>query len=520
VRRRPLSVALLSTAIVTAASGCATTTEPPVSPVSDDVRPIVLPESPVSLSSDQEDTVVWPVWGGAFTPDEPVTISGRIDPGGEAASGLVIAGPGEVEDRHAVELLADDGRWTARETDAGEVLQEVDVAGGTDEALAVTVDGAEVSIAVGSTEAVVLELDSALASDDEAAGLYVHLEPGATLDLLELGSSQPLPTHPDLGSPLRALAEERGITIGSALDIWPPLHDIGFESMLGEQFDAATPTEFYWATTRGEDEDWFFVPADLSVNYATVHEQELTGMFLVWDFELPQWVTDVAETGDSDALGEIYDEHVSTLVGRYADSVDAWVVVNEAIWGPDDTGEDEAMFAETAWLDVLGQEHIERAFEVADATDPDAELIYNETGAEQLGPKSDFLYDMVSDFVERGVPIDTVGLQFHIDAANPPDMASVAANMQRFADLGLNVRVTELDVTIDGDSEEQLELQAGLYADVVNACLDSDACVGTTVFGFSDRYSWDELGEALPLMFTEAYEPKPAFFSVQEALDR
>ena len=178
------------------------------------------------------------------------------------------------------------------------------------------------------------------------------------------------------------------------------------------------------------------------------------------------------------------------------------------------------MFAETAWLDVLGQEHIERAFEVARAADPDAELIYNETGAEQLGPKSDFLYDMVADFVERGVPIDTVGLQFHIDAANPPDMASVAANMQRFADLGVTVRITELDVTIDGDSDEQLDLQAGLYSDVVNACLDTDACVGTTVFGFSDRYSWDELGEALPLMFTEAYDPKPAFFSVQEALDR
>ncbi len=519
VRRGPVTAIALTASLVTAATGCTSTATPPTSPVSDDLRPIVLPDSPVSLASEQEDTVVWPIWGGAFTPDEPVTISGRVVPGGTSASGLVVAGPGEVEERHAVELLAEDGQWTARETDSGDMVQEMEVAGETDEPIAVTVDDADIEITVGSAEPVVLELDSALATGDEAVGLYAHLEPGSTLDLLELGSSQPLPTHPELGTPLRALAEERGITIGSALDIWPPLHDIGFESMLGEQFNGATPTEFYWATTRGEDDGWFLVPADLSVNYATVHEQELTGMFLVWDFELPQWVMDIAATGDSEALGDVYDEHITTLVDRYEDSVDSWVVVNEAIWGPDDTGEDEARFAETPWSDVLGEEHIERAFEVADAADPDAELIYNETGAEELGPKSDFLYDMVSDFVERGVPIDTVGLQFHVEAANPPDMESVAQNMQRFADLGLDVRITELDVTIEGDSEEQLELQADVYADVVNACLATDACTGTTVFGFSDRYSWDELGEALPLMFTEAYEPKPAFFAVQDALD-
>ncbi|HEU5061124.1 MAG TPA: endo-1,4-beta-xylanase [Kofleriaceae bacterium] len=44
-------------------------------------------------------------------------------------------------------------------------------------------------------------------------------------------------------------------------------------------------------------------------------------------------------------------------------------------------------------------------------------------------------------------------------------------------------------------------------------------CAATTVFGFSDRYAWDELGDAAPLLFDEAYRSKPAFFAVQSALE-
>ncbi|MFC0681356.1 endo-1,4-beta-xylanase [Lysobacter korlensis] len=514
MQRRASTLVALLVATAPLIGGCAADPDPRPEPSGP--RAVVLAEHPVALESDQQDTVVWPIWGGAFTPDE-VTLRGRLEPGGEGASGLVIAGPGDPEARVTVELVAADGAWSVRETDGSTVLQEEPLADGTTGELVLDITADSVTVAAGGDETT-LELAGPLAADGEAAGLYAYLEPGATLDLLELELSQPLPRHPELGTPLRELAAGKGIDIGSALDIWPPLHDIGFESMLGEQFSSATPTELYWATTRGEDEDYFFVPADLSMNYATVHDLSVTAMFLVWDFELPQWVLDIAATGDAETLGAVYDDHITTLVSRYRDQADAWVVVNEGIWGPFDTGESEARLAQTIWQDVLGDEHIERAFRVADEADPDAVLMYNETGAEVLGDKADFLYDMVSDFMERDVPIDAVGLQFHIDSANPPDLESARQNMQRFADLGLDVYITELDVMIYGTTDDQLELQAEIYADVVDACLQVSACKNTTVFGFSDRYSWDELGEAAPLMFTEDYVAKPAFPAVQEAL--
>lgn len=512
-RRWALPGALLVVAVL-AAGGCgATHPDRAATP-----RPVVLAAEPLQLDNPQQETVVWPIWGGAFTPDEPVTISARLAPGGAGGSGLVIAGPGEPDARISVELVAEDGGWHLLGRDATTVVDEQTVRAGASDRLAITVHGADVTVTVGEGDPTTLHLPAPLAPDAGAAGLYAYLEPGATLEIREASVSQPLPRHPELGTPLRDLAAARATEVGSALDIWPPLSDLGFESMLAEQFNSAAPTEFYWATTRGEDEDYFFLPADVSVNYAEVHDQTVTGMFLVWDFELPAWVQDLAATGSADEVGQVFDDHISTLVSRYRGKVDRWVVVNEGIWGPQDTGGSDAVLASTVWRNALGDGYIERAFRAARAADPDAELIYNETGAEELGPKSDFLYAMAEDFVVRGVPIDGIGLQFHVDAAFPPDVESVRANMRRFADLGLDIHITELDVAIAGPSEDQLDLQAQLYGDVLRACLDVPGCRSTTVFGFSDRYSWDELGEAAPLLFDRDYAPKPAFSALQQIL--
>lgn len=260
------------------------------------------------------------------------------------------------------------------------------------------------------------------------------------------------------------------------------------------------------------------------VNYAIVHAQTIRGYHLVWDLELPQWLLDIADSGDAVALEAALRHHVQTIVGRYRGRVAEWVVVNEAIWGPEVTGDPEvAEWAESPWTDVLGVEYIETSFHAAREADPDAILLYNETGAETLGAKSDFMAEMVADFVARGVPIDGVGLQFHVDAAAPPDVGDMAANMQRFVDLGVDVYITELDVNLvalGGTVEEKLETQAAIFVDVLDACLSVPGCKSYTMWGFTDRYAWYEReeGAEAPLVFDEAYAPKPAFWAVQQRL--
>ncbi|GAA0271215.1 hypothetical protein GCM10009000_103830 [Halobacterium noricense] len=110
----------------------------------------------------------------------------------------------------------------------------------------------------------------------------------------------------------------------------------------------------------------------------------------------------------------------------------------------------------------------ERGYDFTDAADvSDADLFYNDYGADGFSAKSDEVYDLVA----RGVPIDGVGLQLHVfDDLVPP--ADVAANVERLTDLGLDVHITELDVGI-GDAADDCEEQAEYYHDVVAAAVDA-----------------------------------------------
>jgi GH35 family endo-1,4-beta-xylanase len=76
-------------------------------------------------------------------------------------------------------------------------------------------------------------------------------------------------------------------------------------------------------------------------------------------------------------------------------------------------------------------------------------LFYNEVEGEGMNQKSDGVYAMVKDFKQRGVPIDGVGLQWHISNLDY-DADALATNMARLTALGLQVHITELDVFAAG----------------------------------------------------------------------
>lgn len=521
---------LLSIASAMAAPGCAVESESDADSNSGAagvseaafVRPVVVRATPLALANPNSDSVTRPIWGGAFTLSETVHARVSLD-ATRGSAGLVFGErsdpEAETDESVAVALVSHEGAWALRELKGSSVVQEVKIDAAAQSDFVVTFTPASRSVAVavaGKKHSLVMR-----GSPAKSAGTYVVLDAGAEIGIAELALSQPLPQATELGTPLRKLAAQRGISIGSATDVWPPLHDAKFEALLAEQFDTAAPTEFYWPTTRGEDQDYFFLPADLMVNFATVHQQKVSGYFLTWDFELPQWVQDIGATGDTNALGKAMDDHIRTLVGRYKGRMDSWLVANEAIWGPEENNGGPARYGDSIWTDVLGPEYIERAFRVAHEADPDAKLLYNETGAEALGPKSDFMVNMAKELVQKRVPIHGVGLQFHLHHAKLPKMEDVKANFDRIAALGLDIYITELDVSLEGmsgDDAEKKALQANVYRDVLKVCLATQRCKSYTVFGFGDRYAWDELGDASPLMFDKEYAPKPAFFSVQTEL--
>ncbi|HEU0036165.1 MAG TPA: endo-1,4-beta-xylanase [Kofleriaceae bacterium] len=499
-------------------------------------RGIVTPKNPLALSNPQQERVTWPVWGSAFDIDETVKARIALAPTGQA--GLVFALPGDPEERRAFEMQYTGTEWKLAETvGGGAPLQQVSLGKTLASPIVVEVSNTGRTIKVRSGG----RLRGSLTSKEAAApegpmGIYVQLEPGAQLAIDDLAITQPMPGAPELGTPLKALANARGRSLGSTSETgeWPPRHDLAFESMYAGQFDTAGILDFYWTTTRGEDPDFYFLPADMMVNYATVRGQTINGYFLVWDEELPEWVGQLAESEGAAGLGAMLDKHIETIVTRYRGRVKSWIVANESFLGPDENGTASADYADNVWYGTLGPDYIARAFRVADQFDPTATLIYNETGAEAEGPKSDFLYARMAELKQGGVPIDAVGLQFHIDAASPPDMASVKRNMERLGALGLDVLITELDVNLanlPGTHDERLKKQADLFAAVAQTCLAVPACKTITLFGFSDKHAWDELGPEVcktsgstglcsePLILDREYQPKPAYQSFRSTLE-
>jgi GH35 family endo-1,4-beta-xylanase len=483
-----------------------------VEPPSSSARTVVAPARPLVLANPNRERVTWPIWGSAFSSKQEIVASVALEPG--SGAGLVIG---------TFYLRWNGTEWRLGEAVGAEApLQELAL--GTDRTTRWTI---QVGAGGRSIRVVGTGVEGALVTRAPpvhgSLGVSVDLAPGAELRVDELALSQPLP--PLGGVPtLEALAVGRGRSMGATSETgdWPPRSDLAFETLYRREFGTAAILDFYWTTTRGEDRDYFFLPADLMVNYAVLNGQRIDGYFLVWDEGLPPWLDELAKGQGAAGLGAAMDEHIATVVGRYRGQVNSWIVVNEAILGPDENDTDDADYHPTLWYQVMGPDYIARAFRDADRADPDARLLYNETGAEMINAKSDFMYGMLGDLLDRGVPIDGVGLQFHIDAAKPYDMASVRRNFERLADLGLAIVITELDINVSrypGTREQKLRVQAALYAQVVETCLAVPACGTITVFGVSDKAAWDELGPgADPLLLGRDYQRKPAYDAVRDAL--
>lgn len=306
---------------------------------------------------------------------------------------------------------------------------------------------------------------------------------------------------------LRSLAEKCGIYIGAAVE--RSLLDIpDYAYTLKQEFNMlTTENALKFGPVHPEPNVYSFSDADYIISFAESNGMKVRGHTLVWHRQLPAWVTQGRYTREE--WMNILREHIMTVVGRYRGRIYAWDVVNEAI-------NDDGTLRDTIWLRGIGPEYIELAFRWAHEADPQALLFYNDYGAEGLGVKSDAVYNLVKNLLEKGVPIHGVGLQMHISLENPPNPQEVAANIRRLNELGLEVHITEMDVRIRTPARwEDLVKQAEIYREILKVCLSAENCKAFVMWGFTDRYSWIPShfsGYGSALIFDETYKPKPAYY--------
>jgi endo-1,4-beta-xylanase len=310
-------------------------------------------------------------------------------------------------------------------------------------------------------------------------------------------------------STLGQLAAAKGRYFGSATDN-PHLSDTAYLQILSSEFGRLTiGNTTKWQYTEPVQGQFDYQAADTIVELAEANGQTVRGHTLVWHNQLPGWVNDVPA---GQLLG-VMRNHITNEVDHFKGRLAHWDVVNEAF-------EENGSRRQSVFQQKIGDSYIAEAFKAARAADPNVKLYYNDYNIEGLGPKSDAVYNMVKSFKQQGIPIDGVGMQAHLILGQVP--ATMQQNIQRFADLGVDVALTELDIRMDLPRTAAKDAQqANDYRAVVKSCLAVSRCVGITVWDFSDKQSWVPAvfpGQGAALPYDENYNKKPAYYAIAAEL--
>ncbi|WP_063734330.1 endo-1,4-beta-xylanase [Streptomyces sp. RTd22] len=310
---------------------------------------------------------------------------------------------------------------------------------------------------------------------------------------------------------LREVADRTGRFVGTAVNDGR-LGDGTYANIAKSEFSSVTAENaMKWGSVEPNRGQFNWAAADRLVSFAQANRQKVYGHTLVWHSQMPNWLANGSFSNAE--LRTIMTGHVTTQVARYKGKVQRWDVVNEAF-------NENGTLRASKFYNQLGQSYIADAFRAARAADPSAKLFINDYNTEGTNAKSDGLYNLVKSLKSQGVPIDGVGFQSHLIVGQVP--STMKANLQRFADLGVEVVISELDIRMATPADAtKLQQQANDYKAVARNCLAIARCTGITVWGFGDRDSWvpDTFpGQGAANLYDTNYQPKPAYNAFRDGL--
>ncbi|MDR2703772.1 MAG: endo-1,4-beta-xylanase [Cellulomonadaceae bacterium] len=295
------------------------------------------------------------------------------------------------------------------------------------------------------------------------------------------------------------------------------------EHLTAKQFNSLTPeNQGKWQEIAPARNQFHFSEMDGLLDFAKENGQRVRGHCLLWHNQNPQWLRDMFEEGAAtdEELRAVLVQHINHVVGRYKGHIAQWDVANEIF------NEDGSVRVGNPWIDRFGLEIIAEALRLAHQADPNCQLYLNDYNVESINAKSDAYYELSKELLAAGVPLHGFGIQGHLalQYGYPNDMRE---NMARFTALGLGVEITELDIRIFVDENdearipEDLDTQAEWYARVISDALAVPGVTGVTIWGVADSYSWIPSlfkGEGAALLFDDNLAPKQAYAAVSGAL--
>ncbi len=193
------------------------------------------------------------------------------------------------------------------------------------------------------------------------------------------------------------------------------------------------------------------------------------------------------------------------MAENYPGLIVSWDVVNEAI--DDETGK----YRDSNFTRIVGSDFVLQAFRFARKYAPADTLLFYNDYSTPYQPKLNGILKLLSALQEENL-VDGHGLQCHYQL-NTPTISQIKQALQKITEMGLLVRVSEMDILVDEPTDAQFNLQAKRYEEIMKALLSyADSVVAVQTWGTFDGSSWKS--DHYPLLFQSDGTPKPAFYAL------
>jgi endo-1,4-beta-xylanase len=349
--------------------------------------------------------------------------------------------------------------------------------------------------------------------------LFLYGAAGLLAGTVDLPASQAIPAQVPDTSALKRAARQSGKILG----MFTGAHELQFDptasAIMANSFSMiADGNDLKFANRlRPTPDTYDFSFGDTVVSWGEQHGLLFRGHCLLWWNVLPKWFQSYVTPANA---RPVMTAHITTLVKHYAGRVYSWDVVNEAIYH--DNRPDG--LRRKPWLDFIGPEYIDLAFQTAHAADPKARLVLNECYIEhdtpaEIGRRAAFLA-LAVQLKKRGVPVTAIGIQGHLRGNTALDKPGMNEFLKQIQDLGLEIMITELDVDdvdVPGPLIDQTAASKyGEFLDLVGPYVKV-----ITFMGLRDDPSMPRRPDGLshrPNLLDDKYEPTAAYGAAVKAL--
>lgn len=347
------------------------------------------------------------------------------------------------------------------------------------------------------------------------------------------------------GETLKDAADGLGIYIGAAMK-WKNFladEDGQYSEVAAREFDLTTPENFckpkmmLKSTDDTLENSYVYYDGCHYLNdWAIEHDMAFRGHALVWPApgKYPDWFEEIT---DNEALENWMIDYIIEVMNEMGDMY-AWDVVNEVISNSDS---EYIKTSVLSGIDDMVCTAFSTAKAVANENGWDTLMFYNDYDFESMygdfATKSDKVYTLMQELVENDCGVDGVGFQTHIDIGySDENIDGIQDNFDRYADMGLYVQYTEIDVRCgkgpnnakytecpleDEDDEwtsDMLVTQGNIYRKLLNSCVYSPNCLSFETWGYTDKYCFlSDPQKGMP--FDDEYNKKKAYTQLLNKLN-